>query len=110
VSAGKFKNTFANDQASPRRILTSWKEIGLYTGKGIRTVQRREVSLRFPVRRRDGHRKSFVIAFTDEIDSWWRSQFTQCAEGGSKSELQPLRGQNAQLQAEIKSLRRMLGQ
>jgi hypothetical protein len=54
----------------PGRLLNSWKEISRYVGRGVRTVQRWEKELGFPVRRPRGHERSAVIAFTDEIDQW----------------------------------------
>lgn len=54
------------------RILTSWKEIAAYLGKGVRTVQRWEVELELPVRRPNGRDRQIVMAFTDELDNWAR--------------------------------------
>lgn len=51
-------------------ILTSWKEIAQYMGKGVRTVQRWEEQFGLPIRRplTDCHRA--VLAFSEEIDTW----------------------------------------
>src|SRR5690349_24381117 len=58
---------------SPARILHSWKEIAAYLGRGIRTVQRYEEELGFPVHRLcKNNRSSSVLAFVDEIDLWLR--------------------------------------
>lgn len=54
-------------------VLNSWKEIAAYTGRGIRTVQRWEVELGFPVRRPRGKHRSAVIAIRQEIDLWMRT-------------------------------------
>ena len=54
-------------------VLNSWKEIAAYTGRGVRTVQRWEQELRFPVRRPRGKHRSAVIAFKREIDAWLHS-------------------------------------
>ena len=53
-----------------RRILNSWKEIASYMGRGVRTIQRYEMQLGFPVHRPAGKQRSAVLAFTDEIDAW----------------------------------------
>lgn len=53
-----------------RRILNSWKEISQYVGRGVRTVQRYERTLSFPVRRITGRAHTSVMAFSDEIDAW----------------------------------------
>jgi len=55
-------------------ILTSWKEIAQYAGKAVRTVQRWERELDFPVRRTKTGRKSSVLAVPGEIDAWVQSQ------------------------------------
>lgn len=52
------------------RILTSWKEIAVYLGKGVRTVQRWETELELPVRRPHRRDRQIVLAFTDELDQW----------------------------------------
>ncbi len=57
-------------KASERRILHSWKEISSYVGCGVRTVQRYERLLGFPVRRSMDKSPSSVMAFCDEIDQW----------------------------------------
>lgn len=55
-----------------RSVLTSWKEIADYIGKGTRTVQRWERDLGLPVRRveRSHGYKSAVLAIREEIDTW----------------------------------------
>jgi hypothetical protein len=52
-------------------MLHSWKEIAGYVGRGVRTIQRYEVELHFPVHRPAGGPRSAVLAFTDEIDRWF---------------------------------------
>ena len=54
-------------------VLNSWKEIANYTGRGIRTLQRWERELGFPVRRPRGKQRSAVIAIRQEIDLWMRT-------------------------------------
>lgn len=53
-----------------RRILNSWKEVAVYTGRGVRTLQRYEQHFGFPVRRPAGKSRSSVMAFCDEVDAW----------------------------------------
>jgi predicted DNA-binding transcriptional regulator AlpA len=52
------------------RVLTSWKEIAAYLGKGVRTVQRWEKDFGLPVRRPVGSDKSAIIARTRDLDTW----------------------------------------
>lgn len=60
-----------NTQSTPaRHILHSWKEISNYTGRGVRTIQRYEVQLGFPIHRPAGSPRSAVLAFSDEVDEW----------------------------------------
>lgn len=51
-------------------ILSGWKEIANYLGKGVRTVQRYEGDLRLPVRRPAGKARGSVVATRTEIDAW----------------------------------------
>lgn len=53
-----------------RTVLSSWKEIAQYLGKGVRTVQRWELELGLPVRRPKPNEKQIVLAFPDELDAW----------------------------------------
>lgn len=66
------------------KILTSWKEIAAYLGKGVRTVQRWEVELELPVRRPNGKDRQIVMAFTDELDDWARGP--RVKSSGARSE------------------------
>ena len=56
---------------SAGQVLTSWKEIAAYMGKGVRTVQRWETEIELPVRRPAADRH-IVVAFPAELDSWAR--------------------------------------
>lgn len=51
-------------------VLTSWKEIARYMGKGVRTVQRWEQEFGLPVRRPLGSDKKAVLARPSDLDSW----------------------------------------
>jgi hypothetical protein len=51
-------------------LLTSWKEIANYLGKGVRTVQRWEQQFGLPVRRPNEKAKGIVHATRDELDHW----------------------------------------
>jgi hypothetical protein len=51
-------------------ILSGWKDIANYLGKGVRTVQRYERELGLPVRRPSGKMKGSVIATQAELSSW----------------------------------------
>jgi hypothetical protein len=67
-------------------ILTSWKEIATYLGKGVRTVQRWELEFRLPVRRPNEKLKGFVYASRDELDRWLATHWLQRAREPEISE------------------------
>jgi hypothetical protein len=71
---------------SSRRVLNSWKEIAIYVNRGVRTLQRWERELGFPVRRPRGKSRSAVIAFTDEIDNWLRAASCGTSRRGRSQE------------------------
>ncbi len=50
--------------------LNSWKEIAVYLGRGVRTVQRWECELNLPVYRIRETEHSPVFAYTSELDLW----------------------------------------
>jgi len=66
-----------------RKILHSWKEIANYTGRGVRTIQRYEIELGFPIHRPAGKSRSAVLGFSDEIDAWLNRATTSAAENGA---------------------------
>ena len=51
-------------------LLTSWKEIANFLGKGVRTVQRWEATLGLPVIRPAEGRSGIVMARTEELEAW----------------------------------------
>jgi hypothetical protein len=51
-------------------ILSGWKEVADFLGKGVRTVQRYEGELGLPVRRPAGKSKGSVIAAKAELRDW----------------------------------------
>jgi hypothetical protein len=66
-------------------VLTSWKEIAQYLGKGVRTVQRWERELGLPVRRPKPKQKHIVLAFRGELDEWLRHAAKQALNVGTHS-------------------------
>jgi hypothetical protein len=51
-------------------VLRSWREIGNYLHRGVRTVQRWEFKLGMPVHRFGSTQRSAVVAFQHELDAW----------------------------------------
>ncbi len=72
-------------------ILNSWKEIAVYIGRGVRTVQRWERELALPVRRPRGKARSAVIAVPSEVDEWLRSSRIRVLDEPSKKPSVPPR-------------------
>ncbi len=56
-----------------RSVLTSWKEVAEYLGKGVRTVQRWERRLGLPVHR-PGNGHGVILVLPDELDEWIRTR------------------------------------
>ena len=61
-------NTATNGVKPP--VLTCWKDIANYMGKGVRTVQRWEQEFGLPVRRPLGSNKKAVLARPADLDAW----------------------------------------
>jgi len=57
-------------ETKAHEIVSGWKEIANYMGKGVRTVQRYERLLGLPVRRPAGKPWGSVVATKAEIDAW----------------------------------------
>lgn len=95
-------------------VLTSWKEVASYMGKGVRTVQRWEKFNRLPVRRLGGTSK--IIVYRDELDSWLRSKAVvqQMPAADLPEQLEVariLRQQNLELRASLRcAVRELVGE
>ncbi len=68
-------------------VLTSWKEIASYLGKGVRTVQRWERQLGLPVRRPvNCAQKRIVLARRADLDAWIAQHWSEAVRAAeSKS-------------------------
>jgi hypothetical protein len=58
-------------------LLTSWKEIANYLGKGVRTVQRWEQQFGLPVRRPNEKAKGIIHATRGELDHWLAGRWSR---------------------------------
>jgi hypothetical protein len=85
-------------------VLTSWKEIGQYLGKGVRTVQRWERDSGLPVCRPPPPSHRAVLAFTEELDTWTRTR----ANGPTASLIEALTGEVAALRNETADLQKRM--
>jgi hypothetical protein len=65
------------DLSEESTVLSSWKDIARYMGKGVRTVQRWERHLGLPVRRPNGaSRKSAVLLDRGDLEAWMATRFS----------------------------------
>lgn len=71
-------------------VLTCWKDIARYVGKGVRTVQRWEQIYGLPVHRPLGVAgKSSVIAHPRDLDKWLEERWSDRAHGKAGFEALP---------------------
>ena len=62
-----------------RRRLDSWKEIASYLDRSEKTVRRWEEREGLPVHRLLHEKRSSVYAYTNELETWWKSRKLQDA-------------------------------
>lgn len=101
-----------SDHAEPE-VLSGWKDIARYLGKGVRTVQRYERELHLPVRRVSGTRGSVTTTKSD-LDNWLKSSPTvqesfirsiRIAQENLRSQLAQGTAERERLQAQMIALR-----
>jgi hypothetical protein len=90
-------------QGKSPQLLTSWKEIALHLGKGVRTVQRWEQELGLPVRR-PAHSRHIVLAVPSELDEWVKNQEPMSHACSCSDELDEARNLVATLRSTIAAL------
>ena len=86
-------------------MLSGWKEIAHYLGRGVRTVQRWELDAALPVHRPKGQPRSAVFARRIEIDEW-----ATAAPVRNGDSIPELRARISELLAENESLRQRLAE
>lgn len=64
-------------------VLHSWKDISLYVGRSVRTIQRWERDFGFPVHRASGELKGSVLAFRPEVDEWLHARRRRKRKGAT---------------------------
>jgi hypothetical protein len=75
-------------QPDSATVLTSWKDIARYMGKGVRTVQRWEQDFGLPVRRPYGSNKKAVLARPRDLDLWVAMRCSSRAQASIKAGMQ----------------------
>jgi hypothetical protein len=82
------------------KVLSCWKDIARYLGKGVRTVKRWETEMGLPIRRIEPATYNHpVFAIPEEIDQWVQTQGQH-----KRSELETLRRENAELRKKVQEL------
>lgn len=122
------KDESRNTSHPSLQVLSGWKDIATYLGKGVRTVQRYEREMGLPVRRPAGRPRASVVATKVELDSWVSASPIREAfqlsrpNGGSEfqastaairsglGEMLKLRHQMAELRSDLGQLVQTLGQ
>ena len=65
--------------------LDGWKEIACHLKRSVRCVQRWARNERLPVKRHRHRGGVSVYAFPDELDSWWRNEWSNWNESPNKT-------------------------
>ena len=68
--------------SAPRDVLAGWKEIAVFLGRSVRTVQRREKAIGLPVRRLKSTGRSIAYALRSELAAWLKEQGIRAASTG----------------------------
>jgi hypothetical protein len=83
-------------------LLSCWKDIAKYLGKGVRTVQRWERDFDLPVRRPKGtDHKSAVAAHPRDLEAWLASRWALRATPKETAEPHEVRAAFSELQQQI---------
>ncbi|ADV81883.1 hypothetical protein [Terriglobus saanensis] len=67
-------------------MLSSWKEIAQFFGKGVRTVQRWEKTLDLPIHRPPGAPSNVVLARESDLEAWMHRGLPQAEQASAASE------------------------
>ena len=87
------------------KMLSSWKEIAHFFGKGVRTVQRWEKTLDLPIRRPPGAPSNVVLARTSDLEEWMhRSAAVRDAVSQQDPQVDALQSAISELEVEVRKL------
>lgn len=88
------------------QILSGWKDIANYMGKGVRTVQPYAQEGGLPIRRMSGTPKASVLVTRAELDEWIRGAFDRKAWNEKRSaDLENVKSRTLELRAAIEQFR-----
>src|SRR4051794_1947927 len=77
MSANPFDSRADRDQ----QLLESWKEIAVYLGKSVRSVQAWEKHEGLPVHRHQHEKRGTIYAYRSELDAWLESRGSERRQG-----------------------------
>lgn len=90
-------------------MLSSWKEIAQFFGKGVRTVQRWEKTLALPIQRPPGAPSNVVLARTSDLEAWMhRSESSRSDETTAMTSID-LQNSIRELETELRRLEEAIG-
>lgn len=99
-------------------ILSGWKDIANYMGKGVRTVQRYGRELGLPVRRISAKPKASVLVTKAELDVWIHAAFNHqdshkesfVNQESSLVNLENLKSRTSELRAGLEQLKQSINE
>lgn len=91
------------------KMLSSWKEIALFFGKGVRTVQRWEKTLDLPIHRPPGAPSNVVLARTSDLEEWMHRGPSVRKNGAHPINDGKLMSQIAELERDVRELEQHFG-
>ncbi len=84
------------------KMLSSWKEIAHFFGKGVRTVQRWEKTLDLPIHRPPGAPSNVVLARVSDLEEWMhRGSVAAIVQGESGGADRAISASLADLEGEV---------
>jgi len=90
-------------------MLSSWKEIAQFFGKGVRTVQRWEKTLSLPIQRPPGAPSNVVLARTSDLEAWMHRSEPASPNGLTVKSSTDLQNSIRELETELRRLQETIG-
>lgn len=81
LSPGRLEPDVAGGPAATERRLSSWKEIAVYFGRDVRTVQLWEQKEGLPIHRQEHSARASVYAYPSELNRWFNERLRKRPTG-----------------------------
>ena len=88
-------------------VLSSWKDVALYLGKSVRTVQRWEVELGLPIHRPNRRQQRIILAYPEELKAWVGAQHLALSGAADPASHVRLEKNKSRLLAQMQKLRNL---